>query len=68
MVVREQGKCCNEYGGGACVGSGGISERDCCRVPAVISEWVWTSFMLMASAKYQSVRGVSHQPAFMCSC
>ena len=25
-------------GGGACVGSGGVSERDCCRLPGVIQE------------------------------
>ena len=25
-------------GGGACVGSGGVSERDCCRLPGVIRE------------------------------
>ena len=23
-------------GGGACVGSGGVNERDCCRLPGVI--------------------------------
>ena len=25
-------------GGGACAGSGGVSERDCCRLPGVIQE------------------------------
>ena len=30
-------------GGGACVGSGGVSERDCCRLPRVIRE-LWEDF------------------------
>ena len=30
-------------------------------------EWVWNS-MWVASAKSKSVRGASHQPAFMGSC
>ena len=25
-------------GGGACVGSGGVNERNCCRLPGVIQE------------------------------